>query len=428
MMLTFWLIASALTLLTLGLLLWPMLKDATVDPTGEPDKTRSVYRQQFAELDQDHKNGVLNDVQYQQARRELERRLLEEVGPPQITPAVTRPRVDHRLLAGILIVAIPLLSTLLYLKLGNPLAIMQPSPSSMSDQGGTEYGHQAPGGLDSLAERLKSRLAQSPNDGVGWALLARSYVELGRHAEAVPIYEKAMQLIPDDAQLLADYADALGVLHGRKLEGKPEALIQQAIKADPRNVKALMLAGTVAFDRKDYARAAAYWEQARANLPPDADREIIHELTNGIAEAQELGGGLKPTTASATPARQTPSTGKAGPSRAISGTVTVAPSLAGKGSPTDTLFVFARSVDGPPMPVAIVRASQKDLPFTFRLDDSNSPMPTRKLSDAGPVVVVARLSKSGDATPKSGDLQGTSRKAVQPGTNRLSIVIDTQLP
>ena len=126
-------------------------------------------------------------------------------------------------------------------------------------------------GLDALTERLKAKLEQNPTDGVGWALLARAYVELGRHPEAVPIYEKAMQLIPDDAQMLADYADALGVLNGRKLEGRPEALIQQALKADPRNVKALMLAGTVAYNHKEFGRAAAYWEEARTNLPPETD-------------------------------------------------------------------------------------------------------------------------------------------------------------
>lgn len=425
MMLTFWLTASALTVLTLGVLLWPLVTRTTAGVTAEQETTRSVYRQQFVELEQDHRHGVLSDEQYQQARRELERRLLEEAGPPQIRPTVGRRQVSGRILAGALIVTIPLFSTLLYLKLGSPLAITHPIAPSMPDQGGAEYGHEAPGGLDSLAERLKGRLDQNPNDGAGWALLARSYVELGRHAEAVPIYEKAVQLIRDDAQLLADYADALGVLHGRKLGGKPEGLIQQALRADPRNVKALMLAGTVAFDRKEYARAAKYWEQARANLPPDGDQDVIQELTSAIAEAKGLGGG--PKTAAA-PTTQAGPAGKTGPSRTISGTVTMAPGLAGKGSPSDTLFVFARSVDGPPMPVAIVRASQKDLPFTFRLDDSNSPMPTRKLSDAGPVVVVARLSKSGDAMPKSGDLQGMSQKAVLPGTSNISIVIDTQMP
>ena len=144
---------------------------------------------------------------------------------------------------------------------------------------------------DVRAERLKAKLEQNPTDGVGWALLARAYVELGRHPEAVQVYEKAMQLIPNDAQLLADYADALGTLNGRKLDGKPEALIQQAIKADPRNVKALMLAGTVAYNHKEFDRAAAYWEEARANLPPETDPEAIQEIVAGIAEARELAGG-----------------------------------------------------------------------------------------------------------------------------------------
>ncbi len=120
-------------------------------------------------------------------------------------------------------------------------------------------------------------------------------------------------------------------------------------------------------------------------------------------------------------------TGQAGQSLAISGTVTVAPSLAGKGSATDTLFVFAREVNGPPMPVAIVRATKKDLPFMFRLDDSTGMMPSRKLSDVGMVVIVARLSKSGKAMPESGDLEGISQP-VKPGADGITIVIDRERP
>ena len=119
--------------------------------------------------------------------------------------------------------------------------------------------------------------------------------------------------------------------------------------------------------------------------------------------------------------------GHAGHPLAISGKVIMGPSLAGKGSATDTLFVFAREVNGPPMPVAIVRATKKDLPFTFQLDDSTSPMPSRKLSGAGTVVIVARLSKSGQAMPQSGDLEGTSQP-VQSGVDGITIVIDRERP
>jgi len=120
-------------------------------------------------------------------------------------------------------------------------------------------------------------------------------------------------------------------------------------------------------------------------------------------------------------------TGLAGPSLAISGKVTIAPSLASKGAATDTLFVFARETNGPPMPVAIVRATKKDLPFNFRLDDSVSMMPSRKLSDVGTVVIVARLSKSGQAMPQSGDLEGMSQP-VNPGAEGVAIVIDRERP
>jgi cytochrome c-type biogenesis protein CcmH len=421
----FWLIVSTMTVLVLGLLLWPLLKRTATASAREQEKTLSIFRQQFAELGQDRANGVLTDELYEQARRELERRLLEETGATENTPTKTRRQVNSRPVALALAIIIPTVSGLLYWELGNPLAMTQPTAASLSAQGSSDDAHPSADALEALVERLKQKMEENPNDGVGWVLLARSYVGMGRHSEAVPIFQKAVTLIPDDAQLLADYADTLGVVHGRKLEGPPEVLIQQALKIDPHNVKALMLAGTVAFNRKNYARAAKDWEQARANLPADIDPEMTQQLMAAIAEARsQLGSGQEsmPEYAdSATPAQPT------GQPRAIRGTVTMAPSLAGKGSSTDTLFVFAREMSGPPMPVAIVRATKKDLPFTFQLDDSTSPMPSRKLSGAGTVVIVARLSKSGQAMPQSGDLEGTSQP-VKSGVDGITVVIDRERP
>ena len=421
MTIIFWLIASTMTILILGLLLWPLLKRTVAVTTGEQEKTLSIFRQQFSELQQDRANGVLTDELYEQARRELERRLLEETGTTDTAPKVARRQMNSRPVAFALAVIIPTVSGLIYWQIGNPLAMTQPTAASLSAQGGPEGAHSSGDALEGLVERLKQKMVQNPNDGVGWGLLARSYVGLGRYAEAASIYEKAVTLIPDDAQLLADYADTLGVVHGRKLEGKPEVLIQQALKIDPRNVKALMLAGTVAFTRKNFARAAKDWEQARANLPADVDPEMTQQLTAAIEEARsQLGGGQSMMSALTEPAAPAQPTGQP---RVIKGTVAMAPSLAGKGSPTDTLFVFAREMNGPPMPVSIVRATRKDLPFTFRLDDSTSPMPSRKLSSAGPVVIVARLSKSGQAMPQSGDLEGTSQP-IQSGGEGIAVVID----
>ncbi len=425
MIVNFWLVASGLMVVVLGLLLWPLVRRTHTVAAGEQEKRLSVYRQQFVELALDHKNGVLTDEQYQIARREMDRRVLDETGSADLPAAESRPQLNSKAVAVALGLIIPAVSVLLYVKLGNPLAITHPG-SSAAIQGSGDGDHLSMSGLDALTERLKAKLEQNPTDGVGWALLARAYVELGRHQEAVPIYEKAMLLIPDDAQMLADYADVLGVLNGRKLEGRPEALIQQALKADPRNVKALMLAGTVAYNHKEFGRAASYWEEARTNLPPETDPEAIQEIVAGIAEARELAGGRQ-AAKGVTPSAPAKATASAGPSLAISGQVTISPSLAAKGSPTDTLFVFAREMNGPSMPVSIVRATKKDLPFTFRLDDSTSPMPSRKLSDVGTVVIVARLSTSGEAMPKRGDLQGIS-EPIKPGANKVTVVIDREIP
>ena len=431
MTLIFWFTAWAMTLAVLGLLLWPLLTRQTSSKNNdegiedEGGKTISVYRQQFAELEQDHKRAMLTDEQYQQSKRELERRLLDETGSAQTTAPMRAWPVNSRVVVVVLAVIIPTVSGLLYWQLGNQLAITHPSVSSPMAQGGSDSDHQTAEGIEALSERLKKKLELNPDDGVGWALLARSYVEMGRHSDALAIYEKAMKLLRDDPQLLVDYADALGMLHGRTLAGKPDLLIQQALKIDPNHVKALMLAGTVAFDRREFRQAAQYWERASANLPADAEGEIRQELLSGINEAKGLAGGKPVMVKSVGEAATSMMPGDQ--AAAISGTVSLAPSLAGKGASMDTLFVFAREMNGPPMPLSIVRATRPDLPFTFRLDDSTSPMPSRKLSAAGTVVIVARLSKSGQAMPQSGDLEGISQP-VKPGVDRITLVIDRERP
>ncbi|MCC6142043.1 MAG: c-type cytochrome biogenesis protein CcmI [Nitrospira sp.] len=428
MTVTFWLIASGLMAAILALVLWPLLRRTTTVASGEEEKRLSVYRQQFVELEQDRRNSVLTDEQYHIARRELERRVLEETGSAELPAAVSGGQINSRALAAVLAVIIPTVSVLLYAKLGSPSAISSAGSSAAAEPGNGGRESISLDEMNALTERLRVRLEQNPTDGVGWALLARAYVELGRQPEAVQVYEKAMQLIPNDAQLLADYADALGTLNGRKLDGKPEQLIQQALAANPRNVKALMLAGTVAYNRKEFDRAASYWDDARLNLPPDTDPEVVQEIVAGIAEARALAGGRQaPQGAAPSPSATAQVNAPDGPSLAISGQVTISPDLAAKGSPTDTLFVFAKDINGPPMPVSIVRATKKDLPFTFRLDDSTSPMPSRKLSSMGTVVIVARLSKSGEAMPKSGDLQGMS-EPLKPGASGVAIVIDREIP
>lgn len=436
MTLTFWFIAAAMTIVVLGVLLYPLLKK-TVGSGVEREKTLPVYRQQFSELEQDRSSGLLTDEQYRTARQELERRLLEETSAAsEPASAISGQLVNVKFVALALVMLVPSASGVLYWTLGNPMAMTHPAASSMAAQGRAADERQMMEGLNTLMERLKKKLEQNPNDASGWAMLARSYMAMERYAEAVPTFEKAFKLNPNDADMLADYADVLGLHQGRKLEGRPETLIEKALKVDPNHVKALMLAGTVAYNRKDFALAVKDWERARANVPPDADSEFTEQITAAITDAKQRMGGAPmmaatnvPRASGAMPADHPPvkkAGAKAGASRAITGKVVLGPNMAGKSLP-DTLFVFAKDVAGPPMPVSIVRASKNDLPFTFRLDDSTSPMPSRKLSDIETVVIVARLSKSGQAMPGSGDLEGMSQP-IKPGTENITVVIDRERP
>lgn len=269
-----------------------------------------------------------------------------------------------------------------------------------------------------MIKALSARLEQNPNDGKGWAMLARSYAVMGRYNEALPAYEKAANLIQNDPVLLVDYADVLAAVNDKNLQGKPLELIQSALLIDPNNIKGLNLMGTAAFQAGDFAHAVAYWEKLLPLLPPDSP--IAKQVNTSIANAR----------AKEARPQSLPAQGEAQPVNGgaqIAGVVSLSPALAGKVAPTDTVFVFARAVSGPPMPIVVIRAQVKDLPQKFILNDSMAMMPTMKLSNFQEVAVGAKISKSGNATPQSGDLRGEVA-SVKVGTSNVQLVIDKIVP
>ena len=328
------------------------------------------------------------------------------------TPTEATPRPTRRLLVAVLAFVL-LVAAAGYAWYGRPDAWRGPPPEAAAAAGSPEA--QIAAMVGQLEERLKSQ----PDDAQGWTMLGRSYSVLGRYAEADQAYRKVIALRPTDAQAWADRADALAMANGRRLQGEPETLIARALELDPRNLKALALAGTVAFDRADYATAARLWEAAVAAGEPGS--ELVRNLQGGVDEArqraaQAAGGGA--AAASASGAAQAPATTAA----RVSGKVVLAPDLQGRAAPEDTVFVFARAVDGPRAPLAVLRRQVKDLPFEFVLDDSLAMNAALKLSSARQVVVSARVSKAGNAVAQAGDLQGSS-PPVAVGADGLQIVI-----
>lgn len=258
----------------------------------------------------------------------------------------------------------------------------------------------------SIAE-MSERAKAHPDDATAWAMLAHSYDMLGRFADAKAAYARLVQLRPDDPQVLVDAADSLAQAQGRKLEGEPSALIRRALALDANNLKALSLAGTEAFDRRDFDAAIAYWERARAQVK---DPALAQEVDVNIAAA-----------------RSARARAAAGQADAVSGVVSLAAGLKSRVAPGDTVFVFARPADGSRMPVALMRRRAEELPFEFKLDDSMAMVAQSRLSLQSKVIVGARISRRGDATPGSGDLQGLSAP-VAVGTQGLKLEISEALP
>ncbi|MGQ0525499.1 MAG: c-type cytochrome biogenesis protein CcmI [Betaproteobacteria bacterium] len=411
-MIVFWLAASALVACALLLLLPPLLRRRRVSPAVSRTATNiAVYRDQLRELEQDLAAGTLSRDNYEEAKAEIERRLLEDV---RDADEALKEGTVGRNAAVVLGATLPIAALALYFAVGNFQALL---PGGAPQQAAHSISEEQ---IVELTGRLAARMEKEPDNVEGWIMLGRSYVALGQFDRAAKAYANAVARAGQDAALLADYADALAMAQGKRLEGEPEKIIQRALAIDPDNMKALALAGSAAFERRDYAAAVAHWERLLKFAPEGS--EFAQSVRASIDEARQLRKeGAPPKVAAAPEAKEA----KAAAHKSVSGVVRISPALASRVAPNDTLFVFARAAEGPRMPLAIVRAQAKDLPFRFTLDDTSAMTAEMNLSSQKSVVIGARISKSGSATPQSGDLQGLS-EPVQVGKSGVVVVIDAE--
>jgi cytochrome c-type biogenesis protein CcmH len=264
----------------------PLLR-ATTCAGGAESATLSlqVLREQVGELARECRAGTLDPAQYAAEQAEIERRAIED-GRADQTPAAIPGRADW--LVAALAAGVVAASAGLYALLGTPAAL-QPG----EDSGAPRNAHAlTPQQIEGMAAKLAERLQADPADGEGWLMLARSYNTLGRYGEAAAAFGRATSLLPADAQYLSDYADALAMAQGRRLLGAPEEIIRRALAADPRNVKALALSGSAAFERGDHAGAAGQWRKALEIVP--ADSRAAERLRASIADAQARAGTGRP--------------------------------------------------------------------------------------------------------------------------------------
>ena len=292
------------------------------------------------------------------------------------------------------LVLAPIVAFVLYTQFGRPdLADFKAMPQAHNDEGTTGLDIQA------MIDRLAERLQKNPNDLQGWMLLGRSYHETEQFDRALEAYEHAMQLAPENLDVLGFYAESMAAANGGSFKGRPVEIAADILKKDPQHRNGLWLAGAAAAESGDMPQAIAHLTLLKAQFPADgADAKLLAGIIAKLQGRQTMNAEAPAPTPGQVPA--------GGSEKAIRVKVSLAGSLASKAAPGDTVFIFARAASGPPMPLAIVRKQVKDLPVEVTLDDSMSMVQGMNLSAFDKLIIGARVSKTGNALPSPGDLQG----------------------
>lgn len=401
-MIDFWIAAGVLLLVALAFLLLPILRGRKVQ--AEEDRTAlnvALYEERLAELTSQHAAGTLTTEQLEAGRADAARELLEDTENSD-EPRIAKLGRSVPLIAAVLV---PLIGYGLYMYWG----------ASDKVQVARQFSEQ-PRTVEEMTAHLEQAVQEQPDSAEAWYFLGRTYMNQERPADAAKAFGRVVEIAGRQPELLGQLAQALYFAGDRQWSDKLQALTDEALQGDPQEVTSLGLLGIAAFEEARYQDAVRFWEQLVAALPEeDPSREAIR---GGIERArQQIEGGsstAEPTSAA------TEKADSAGTVLQIQ--VALDPKVAESVSSQDTVFVFARAVAGPPVPLAAKRLTVADLPATVTLGDADAMVPLMKISSVEQVTVMARVSRSGDAT--KGEWMGQSEALDTASDNAIDLVID----
>lgn len=398
----FWIAASALLLVALAFLLLPILRGRRAQ--AEEDRTAlnvALYEERLAELTAQHGAGTLSDAQLEAGRADAARELLEDTENSD-SPKIAKLGRSVPLIAAVLV---PLVGYGLYMHWG----------ASDKVQMARQFSEQ-PRTVGEMTAHLEQAVKDQPDSAEAWYFLGRTYMNQERPADAAKAFARVVELAGRQPELLGQWAQAQYFAGDRQWSEQLQALTDEALQADPQELTSLGLLGIAAYEEGRYQDAVRFWEQLVAALPEnDPSREAIR---GGIERArQQVDGGSGNAAAGEAPAAASTQ------AAALQIQVQLDPKVAETVSPEDSVFVFARAVNGPPVPLAAKRLTVGDLPATVTLSDADAMVPSLKISSVEQVTVMARVSRTGDAT--KGEWMGQSEALETRGDkNAVRLTID----
>ena len=404
-MITFYITAIVLVLLVLVALFRPFFWKMTVHHASRQQLNAAIYKEEIAKLEKERSEGLIDGATYEISHAEMRQRLFQDTSEDDGVAVLGSPK--KTIIA--LTIFIPVIAAVMYFWLG--------SAQQIADGGAKQQVAQQD--VEKMVAGLAAKMEQDPSNLKGWAMLARSYKVMGRPKDAEKAYDRAGSYLDTDPQLLADYADVSASNANGSFEGKPQAIINRALKADPNNMMALWLAGTADYNRGDYKGAVQVWGRLAKLLP--ADSEDMKMIQGSIMEARGKAN-LPPEPL----VSQATSPVIAVSSKNINGTVEINSDLKSRIKPDYIVMVIARA-PGARMPVAIMRGKAADLPLRFVLNDALAMTPDALISNLSEATIEVRISKSGQAKAEPGDLY-SEIQTVKVGTNNLKVVVDQVRP
>jgi cytochrome c-type biogenesis protein CcmH len=423
-------IIAGLTVLAMAFVGLPLLRKEVADDISSDELNLAVFKQQLEELDSDLEAGNLDQNRYDAARKDLEKALLTDVSETTTESRVQKPR-SGRLMAATALV-IPVAAWLLYDLTGSPEIIdrlAQQPPASAKQQAA----HAPSGGMgnlppmDELVRKLAEKLEQNPDNQDGWIMLGRSYMALNDHSAAINAYQRAMEMNDQRVDLLLAYSEAIAATTGNDFTGRAAAMIEKAYQLEPENPNVLWLAGILAYQSNEFKTAILRWDSLRNTLTPQSSE--LESVNNAIDDARsQLGLTAEEAELPSIVKKPKAKPQKATAGKAVNVAVSLSPELQAKAKPNDLVFIYAKAVSGPPMPLAAVRKKVSDLPLSISLDDSMAMMPQMKLSGFNEVVIGARISMSGNPTAQTGDLEGEIKPVTPGAAETVQVVINSVHP
>ena len=413
----FWILTAAMILVSLAFIAPALLRNRQLEASDRDQQNVVIARERLAELQIEHAAGTLTDAEYEQAKLELEQALLIDLEGDAASEqvAVTDGRGKGALVVSLLFIAIATIT--IYLAIGTP-QMVDPEAMLAEQQSSEELPS-----VEEMVTALVDRLKENPEDAEGWYLLGRTYMAMQDYEKAAFAFDKLNQLVADQPSIMLALADALAMSSGGDMQGRPAELIRRAIRLAPEDQTALWLAGMVEDQAGNYPVALTHWRQLKTLVADDAESlERVNSLIAG-AERKLAASGDTPVAEQFHAAAPAAAVGKA-----ITARISLAEELLNKVTPEESLFIYARAMQGPKMPLAAVRLKVADLPATVKLSDSQAMVPGMNLSSFKQVVVGARISRSGNAIAASGDLLGEVSPVEVDGEGVVELVINAELP